>query len=50
MNNNNMNMSNIINMISQMDKNQLANGLNQLNNILSNEDKMKLMQALKNQK
>ena len=42
-------MSNLINMISQMDKNQLANSINQLNQMLSNEDKMKIMQALKKQ-
>ena len=36
-------------MISNMDKNQLANGINQLNKMLSNEDKQKIMQALNNQ-
>ena len=43
---NNTDMSYLINMISKMDKNQLANGINQLNQMLSNEDKAKIMQAL----
>jgi len=43
---NNNDMSNLLNMISKMDKNQLASGLNQLNSILSNEDKQKIIQAL----
>ena len=43
---NNNDMSYLINMISKMDKNQLANGINQLNQVLSNEDKKKIMQAL----
>ena len=47
---NNNDMSYLLNMISKMDKNQLANGINQLNNILSNEDKQKIIQALNNQK
>ena len=42
-------MSYLLNMISKMDKNQLANGISQLNNMLSNEDKQKIMQALNNQ-
>lgn len=45
---NNNDVSNLMNMLNKMDKNQLANGLNQLNQILSNEDKMKIMQALNN--
>lgn len=43
---NNNDMSNLLNMISKMDKNQLASGLNQLNSMLSNEDKLKIIQAL----
>ena len=43
---NNNDMSYLINMISRMDKNQLANGINQLNQILSDEDKKKLIQVL----
>ena len=47
---NNNDLSNLINMFSKMDKNQLANSVNQLNQILSNEDKQKIMQILKNNK
>ncbi len=50
MNNNNISMSNLLNMISQMDKNQLSTSINKLNQMLSDEDKAKLMQALNNQK
>lgn len=46
---NNNDMSYLINMISKMDKNELAKGLGQLNNMLSNEDKQKIMKALNNQ-
>lgn len=46
---NNNDMSYLLNMISKMDKNQLTNGINQLNKMLSNEDKKKIMQALNNQ-
>lgn len=46
---NNNDVSNLMNMLNKMDKNQLANGLNQLNQILSNEDKIKIIQALNNQ-
>lgn len=47
---NNNDISNLINMISKMDKNQLANGINQLNQMLSNEDKQRIIQALNNKK
>ena len=47
---NNNDMSNLLNMLSKMDKNQLASGLNQLNSMLSNEDKQKIIQALKKKK
>lgn len=43
---NNNDMSNLLNMLSKMDKNQLASGLNQLNSMLSNEDKQKIIQTL----
>ena len=42
----NNDVSSLLNMISKMDKNQLASGLNQLNTMLSNEDKQKIIQAL----
>ena len=47
---NNNDVSNLMNMISRMDQNQLASSINQLNQMLSNEDKKKIMQALRNQK
>ena len=47
---NNNDISSLINMISKMDRNQLANGINQLNKMLSNEDKQRIIQALNNQK
>ena len=37
---------NNVNMLNKMDKNQLSNGLNQLNQILSPEEKQKIIQAL----
>ena len=43
---NNNDVSSLLNIISKMDKNQLASGLNQLNTMLSNEDKQKIIQAL----
>ena len=47
---NNNDISNLINMISKMDKNQLSKGINQLNQMLSNEDKQRIIQALNNKK
>lgn len=47
--NNNNNMSALLNMLNSMDKNQLANGISQLNKMLSNEDKQRIIQALNNQ-
>ena len=47
---NNTDVSKLINMLNGMDKTQLANGMNQLNSILSNEDKKRIIQALNNQK
>lgn len=47
---NNTDISNLMNMLQNMDKNQLANGVNQLNAMLNNEDKQKLIQMLNNLK
>ena len=47
---NNNDISNLMNMLQSMDKNQLANGVNQLNKMLNNEDKQKLIQMLNNMK
>ena len=43
---NNIDISYLMNMLNKMDKNQLSNGLNQLNQILSPEEKQKIIQAL----
>ena len=43
---NNVDISYLMNMLNKMDKNQLSNGLNQLNQILSPEEKQKIIQAL----
>ena len=43
---NNNDISYLMNMLNTMDKNQLANGLNQLNQILSPEERQKIIQAL----
>ena len=43
---NNVHISYLMNMLNKMDKNQLSNGLNQLNQILSPEEKQKIIQAL----
>lgn len=43
---NNNDISFLMNMLNKMDKNQLANGLNQLNQFLSPEEKQKIIQAL----
>ncbi|MBR0427122.1 MAG: hypothetical protein IJK18_02840 [Clostridia bacterium] len=45
---NNNDISGLINMLSKMDKNQLTSGFNQLNQMLSNEDKQRIIQALNN--
>ena len=42
----NVDISYLMNMLYKMDKNQLSNGLNQLNQILSPEEKQKIIQAL----
>lgn len=43
---NNNDLSYLMNMVNNMDKNQLAQGINQINQMLSPEDKAKLIQAL----
>ena len=47
---NNSDISYLMNMLGKMDKNQLSNGVNQLNQILSPEEKQKLIQLLRHQK
>ena len=47
---NNFDVSNLMNMLNKMDKNQLQNGLSTLNKMLSNEDKQKIFNALNNKK
>ena len=46
----NNDISNLLNMINNMDKNQLTKGINQLNQILSNEEKKRIIDVLNNQK
>lgn len=46
---NNNDMSNLINMLSKMDKNQLMNNVNKINQMLSPEEKQKIIQAFNNQ-
>lgn len=43
---NNNDISYLMNMINNMDKNQLSNGINQINQLLSPEEKRKIIQAL----
>ena len=43
---NNVDISYLMSMLNKMDKNQLSSGLNQLNQILSPEEKQKIIQAL----
>lgn len=43
---NNNDISNLINMIGNFDKNKLSEGLNKINRILTPEEKQKLMQIL----
>ena len=43
---NNTDISYLMNMLNQMDKKQLANGLNQINQMLTPEEKQKIIQAL----
>ena len=43
---NNNDISYLMNMLNKMDKNQLNNGLNRINQILTPEEKQKIIQAL----
>ena len=43
---NNSDISYLMNMLSKMDKDQLNNGLNKLNQVLSAEERQKIIQAL----
>ena len=43
---NNNDISYLMNMLNKVDKNQLADGLNRMNQILSPEEKQKIIQAL----
>lgn len=43
---NNNDISYLMNMLNKMDKNQLANGLSQINQMLSPEEKQKILRAL----
>ncbi|MBO4816058.1 MAG: hypothetical protein J5507_03955 [Clostridia bacterium] len=43
---NNNDISYLMNMLNNMDKEQLTNGLNKINQILSPEEKQKIIQAL----
>jgi len=45
---NNSDVSKLLGMLSKMDKNDLQNGLAQANKILSQSDKAKLQEMLKN--
>ncbi len=47
---NNNDISNFINLLNNMDKNKLNQSINQLNQILSNEDKKRIIDALNNQR
>ena len=45
---NNNDLSSLINMINTMNKDQLSKGISQLNQMLSNEDKKRIIDALNN--
>ena len=45
---NNNYMSNLMNMLNKMDKNQLMSNINKINQMLSPEDKQKIMQVIYN--
>ena len=47
---NNNDISNLMNMLSNMDQSQISEGVSKLNSILSEEDKKKIMQMLNNKK
>ncbi|MBP3502437.1 MAG: hypothetical protein J6K42_03040 [Clostridia bacterium] len=48
MNNNNMDISKLMNTLSKMDKKDLENGIKQLNQVLSSGDNKKIIEQLKN--
>ena len=48
MNNNNMDISKLMNALSNMDKKDLEKGIAQLNNVLNSNDKQKIIEQLKN--
>ena len=48
MDNNNIDMSKLMNTLSKMDKKDLEKGLNQLNTILNSKDKENIINQLKN--
>lgn len=48
MNNNNIDMSKLMNALSNIDKKDLEKGLSQLNHILNSPDKEKIINQLKN--
>ena len=48
MNNNNMDISKLMNALSNMDKKELEKGIAQLNNVLNSNDKQKIIEQLKN--
>lgn len=50
MGNNNMDMGTLMNMLSKMDKSQLEQGLNKLNQMLSSEDKERILQQFQKNK
>ena len=47
---NNSDIAYLMNMLNKMDKNQLTQGLNKINQILSPEEKQKIIQALNSQR
>ena len=47
-NSTNMDMSQLMNILSKMDKKDLENGMNKLNTILGTDDKTKIIDTLKN--
>ena len=47
---NNMDMGKLMEMLSKMDKRQLEQGLSKLSQVLSNEDKAKIMNELNKNK
>ena len=48
MNNNNIDMSKLMSMLSNMDKKELEKGVKQLSSVLNSPDKQKIIEKLKN--